>query len=335
MDAIEYLKSPAKQDHGTAVAIYGAEQYLKSAALKVVADQILGREDEDALPTRFTGKDAELVRVLDELRTVSMWSDCRLVIVDNADDFVSKYRAGLEKYLDKPAKKSVLVLDLKSWPKNTKLAKKVAKVGLDINCAALKPAQVPRWIAAHARQKYGKTIDGPAAQILVELAGTSLAQLDTELDKLSTYVGETEKIDAEAVRILVGGWRAETTWAMLDAVRDGQVGQAIGLLDKLLAAGEAPMKLLGGINFTYRRIAKATEISRHGMPLADALKSAGMQPFVVGKIVSYMRRIGRPRAEQIYGWLADADMDLKGSSSLSDRAVLELLLLRLGGRAGT
>ncbi len=55
MDAIEYLKSPAKQDHGTAVAIYGAEQYLKSAALKVVADQILGHEDEDALPTRFTG----------------------------------------------------------------------------------------------------------------------------------------------------------------------------------------------------------------------------------------------------------------------------------------
>ncbi len=334
MDAIEYLKSPAKQEHGTAVAIYGAEQYLKSAAFKVVADQILGHEDEDALPTRFTGKDAELVRVLDELRTVSMWSDCRLVIVDSADDFVSKYRAGLEKYLDKPAKKSVLVLDLKSWPKNTKLAKKVAKVGLDINCASLKPAQVPRWIAAHARQKYGKTIDGPAAQILVELAGTSLAQLDTELDKLSTYVSETENITTPMRCGFWWGVRAETTWAMLDAVRDGQVGQAIGLLDKLLAAGEAPMKLLGGINFTYRRIAKATEISRHGMPLADALKSAGMQPFVVGKIVSYMRRIGRPRAERIYGWLADAEMDLE-EAALSDRAVLEQLLLRLGGNART
>lgn len=334
MDAIEYLRSPGKQDIGPAVAIYGAEQYLKSAALKVVAKQVLGNDEEDAVPTTFSGKDAELVQVLDELRTVSMWSDCRLVIIENADEFVTKYRAGLEKYLDKPAKKSVLALDLKSWPKNTRLAKKIAKTGLDVNCAAIKPAQAPRWIAAHARQKYGKTIDGAAAQILVELAGTSLAQLDTELDKLSTYVGEAERIDTEAVRILVGGWRAETTWAMLDAVRDGQVGHAIGLLDKLLAAGEAPMKLLGGINFTYRRIAKATEMTRHGTPLAEALQSSGMHPYAVKQVVSYMRRIGRPRAERIYGWLVDADMALKGSSALSERAVLEQLLLRLAGRAG-
>ncbi len=119
---------------------------------------------------------------------------------------------------------------------------------------------------------------------------------------------------------------------MLDAVRDGQVGQAIGLLDKLLAAGEPPMKLLGGINFTYRRIAQATEISRHGTKLGEALRSTGMQPFVVGKTEAYMRRIGRKRAERIYGWLADADMALKGGSSLSERAVLEQLLLRLAGR---
>lgn len=332
MDAAEYLQSPAKHNSGVAVAVYGAEQFFKTAVLKALTAQVLDEEDEDAEPSRFAGKTAELVDVLDELRTVSMWSDRRLVIVEGADEFVTRHRGGLEKYLDQPAKKSLLVLDLKSWPKNTKLAKKLAKIGLDVNCGSLKPAQVSRWLTTHAQRAYGKKIPGPAAQTLVELAGTSLAQLDTELDKLSTYVGAADSIDAEAVRALVGGWKAETTWAMLDAVRDGHVGRAIELLDKLLTAGEAPMKLLGGINYTYRRIAKATELSRHGAQLPDALKTAGLQPFTVGKVVAYMRRIGRPRAEKIYGWLAEADMALKGGSSLSDRAVLEQLLLKLSGR---
>ncbi len=208
MDAVDFLKAPAKQTCGPAVAIYGTEQFFKSAALKAVTQQVLGDDDEDAAPTRFPGKDTELVSVLDELLTISRWSDRRLVIIDNADDFVSQHRAGLEKYLDQPAKKSVLVLDLKSWPKNTKLAKKVAKIGLDINCTAMKPAQMPRWLAAHAQSTYGKKIDGVAAQTLVELAGTSLAQLDTELEKLSTYIGEANLIDETAVRALVGGWKA-------------------------------------------------------------------------------------------------------------------------------
>lgn len=331
MEAVDYLKSPESQATGALVAVYGAEQFFKTNVIRALTSQVLG-EDEDALPSRFPGKSAELVDVMDELRTISMWSERRLVVVEGADEFVTRHRGGLEKYLEQPAKKSVLVLDLKSWPKNTKLAKKVAKVGLDVNCSALKPAQIVRWLTSQAKKTYGKKLAGQAAQTLVELAGNSLSLLDTELEKLSTAVGDAEEIDHQTVCALVGGWKAETTWSMLDAVRDGQVGRAIELLDKLLKAGEPPMKLLGGINFTYRRIAKATELSRHGMQLPEALKSAGVQPFVIGKVVASMRRIGRPRAEKFIGWLAEADMALKGGSSLSERAVLEQLLLKLAGR---
>jgi DNA polymerase-3 subunit delta len=118
------------------------QHHLKSTALNWLRSVILN-DDETGL-TRFAGKDADLQTVSDELRTVSMWGDRRLVVVEDADEFVTKYRPGLEKYAQAPAKKSALVLDVKSWPKTTRLAKQVAQTGLEIECTELKG--VALWV---------------------------------------------------------------------------------------------------------------------------------------------------------------------------------------------
>ena len=260
-----------------------------------------------------------------------MWGDRRLVLVDDADDFVSKHRAALEKYLQQPAKKSILVLDVKSWPKNTRLAKAVAKIGLDIECKALSGRELSNWLTEVCEEEHGKQISRDAIALLVELAGVDLGLLDQELSKLVAYVGDAKRIGADDVRALVGGWKAETTWTMLDAVRDGRLGTALTCLDKLLVAGEAPQRILGGISFVFRRVAQATEISRQGVPLNAALRQAGVFPRDVGPSEAYLRRIGRRRAEQIYPLLLTADGDLKGSSRAPLRLQLERLLIELSG----
>lgn len=78
-----------------------------------------------------------------------------------------------------------------------------------------------------------------------------------------------------------GSWKAETTWGMLDAIRDGNVDLALHLLDKLLTEGEHPLKLLGGINFTFRPLAAATETARQGLSLKESFLEAGVKQFVV------------------------------------------------------
>ncbi|MFM8286476.1 MAG: DNA polymerase III subunit delta, partial [Planctomycetaceae bacterium] len=101
------------------------------------------------------------------------------------------------------------------------------------------------------------------------------------------------------------------------------------LLDKLLVSGEAPLKLLGGIAFSFRPVAKAIDLVAQGQPLGDALKMSGAKPFALDGLVGYCQRIGRPRWERIGTWLFEADRDLKGASPLSERIVLERLLFRL------
>ncbi len=328
MHAVEFLKQPPAEIPPV-VVLSGGQRHLKQAALTILRKQII--DDDDTSLTRFLGRDAQLQTVSDELHTVSMWGDRRLIVVDDADDFVTKYRGGLEKLVEKPAKKSVLVLDVGTWPKTTRLYKQVLAKGLDIECSDLKGTQLLKWLQDSTKDTYGQTISRDAAALLIELVGEELGLLDSELAKLASYVGGRQKIEIGDVKSIVGGWRTETTWAMTDATRDDDLGFALNALDQLLTAGEPPMKLLGGISYVFKKFAQATELAR-SCPLDQALRQAGTFPQAVVPAQSYLRRLGRHKAERLLQRLLEADAGLKGASPLPDRMQLERLLLELAGR---
>jgi len=137
------------------------------------------------------------------------------------------------------------------------------------------------------------------------------------------------------VQQMVGGWRAKTTWVMLDAALAGDAAAALAQLDRLLSSGETPVGLLGQISASLRRLAAATRLILRGeatgrrIALRDALELAGVRSFVLQKTERELRRLGRNRGSQLYHWLLEADLDLKGDSSLSPRLILERLILRL------
>ncbi|MBX3437644.1 MAG: DNA polymerase III subunit delta [Planctomycetaceae bacterium] len=335
MHAVDYLKSPGKHGVRPVVVLHGEEWQLKQSALRAIVRAVLGGDaDDDLSVSRFPGKVAEWRSVRDELLTVSMFASSRVAVVEDADDFITKYRESLEEYADKPSNSSVLVLDAKSWRKNTRLAKKVAASGWEIDCSELSGGQLTKWLIDRAQDEHGKQLARDAAVLMTELVGSSLGLLEQELGKLSAYAGERAQITAEDVRGLVGGWKAETTWVMTNAVRDGQVGVALKCLDQLLTAGEAPQKLLGGLNYVFRKYAQAAERSRSGTPLNIVLKDCGVFPRDMDGAVRYLRRIGRPRAERILSRLVQADADLKGASRTPDRLQMERLLLDLAGTTG-
>ncbi len=332
MHATEFAKQADQAQAATMVVLFGAESHLKTSVLASLCQELLGCPIEDAIGlTRFTGKDVDFRTVRDEVQMVSMFSPLKIVIVEQADEFVSANRSQLEAFAEKPVGKSKLVLEVKKWPGNTKLAKKVAKKGLPIECAELTGGRLTGWLTRQAKEEYEKHLTRDAAQLMTELAGSGLGLLDQELQKLAAYVGDRDKIGAEEVRTLVGGWKAETTWTMINAIRDGQVDLALNCLQKLLHAGEAPQKILGGMNYVFKKVAQATELSRRGKPLPAALKEAGVYYKEIDAMQQYLRRIRRPRAERILNRLAQADFHLKGGSRLPNHLQMEQLVLWLAG----
>ncbi len=331
MHATEFLTSKSEFQHVPIIVLYGTERFLKTEVLKQIPG--CAGDEADLSLTRLAGKDAQFRDVQVDLMTVSMFGDQRVVLIDDADDFVSNNRPALEKYLAHPARSSVLILDVKSWPKSTKLYKATESVGLAVECSELKGAALVKWVQKIARDEFAKSLDKDSAALIIQLAGDSLGLLEQEVAKLASLVGEAEVITQEDVSRVVGGWRLETTWMMLDAVRDNNVGKAIEALDHLLMAGEAPQRILGATTFTFRKLAEATESARTGTPLPEALRAAGIAPFAVAGAEKYMRRIGFERASRILQWLCEADHDMKGGSRVDPKLLLERLFMRLSGVA--
>jgi len=335
LHAVDYLAQPQKYAPRPVCVLFGDEAFLRGQALLALRGLVLGEDEGDFSFTRFEGGGAVLRDVLEELSTLAMFGGKRMVAVDDADEFVTRYRGELEDYVARPYSSSVLVLEVKSWPSNTRLAKAVAADGLSIDCNAPVGPALTRWLDAWAQQAHRTQISAAAAEMLVEIVGPELGLLDQELAKLALVVDKGQKITPEMVRRSVGGWRAKTTWEMLDAALDGLVAEAMVQLDRLLAAGEQPVGLLGQISASLRRLAAATrlilqaEAAGRRPVLSTALERAGVKTFVLQKAERQLRRLGRQRGSQLYRWLLEADLDLKGASSLPPRLVLERLILRL------
>jgi DNA polymerase-3 subunit delta len=329
MHATDFLSAKSPTLPSAVLVMYGPERYFRQEILH----RIPGASGDDAelSLTRLAGDKAEIRDVMAELKTVSMFGDQRIVLIEDADEFVSKHRAVLEKYVVQPAKGSMLILDVKSWPKNTKLYKLVEQHAMSLECGDLTGVALQKWLQKIAKEEYGKQLDRESAALIIALAGDGLNLLQQEIAKLAALVGDVETITREDVPKVVGGWRTETTWAMLDAVRDGQPGKAIEALGKLLKSGEAPQKILGGVTFVFRKFGEATERARTGTQLREALTASGVFPNAVGPGEAYLRRIGFERASRILQFLIEADSEMKGGSRVDPAILLERLFVRLAG----
>ncbi len=336
LHAIDYLAAPAKYPPKPVCVAFGDESFLKGHVLSGVRDAVLTGDEGDFSLSTFEGPKANLAEVFDCLATLAMFGGGeRLAIVEDADKFVTRYRAELEDYVAEPAAGGVLVLVLKSWPANTRLYKAVASTGLTISCSSPTPARLSKWLATWARQAHGVDLQSSAAEQLVEMVGPELGLLDQEISRLALTTEPGGKITAAAVKKAVGSWRAKTTWEMLDAALDGKSREAMLQLDRLLLSGENPIAVLAQIASTLRRFAAATRIvlqteqAGRRIALKPTLEQAGFKPFVLKKAERQLRQLGRQRGQQLYGWLLGADLDLKGYSSAEPRLILERLVLRL------
>jgi DNA polymerase III subunit delta len=334
LHAIEYLARPQEHPPQAVCVAFGDELFLRRQVLLGIRAAVLGDEGDFSLAT-FAGEEAEFRDVLEELATVAMFGGRRLVIVEEADDFVTRYRAELEAYVSQPSRCGTLVLDVKSWPSNTRIYKAVLAAGLAIDCNAPVGSRLTRWLGDWARQTHGVQLSAPVAEMLVEMIGPEVGLIDQELARLALMTAADKKITLEMVQRLVGGWRAKTAWVMLDAALDGNTAAAMAQLDRLLSSGEAPIGLLAQISASLRRLAAATrrilqaEAAGRRVTIEQALQQAGVKPFAIGHAQQQLRRLGRVRGNQLYRQLLQADLDMKGASNMSPRLVLERLIVRL------
>lgn len=329
MDSLAFLEKPGKGDPQPIYVLHGDEDFLKRRVLAALRTRILGEGEAGEFSfSAHPGDKATFATVVDELGTLPFLSPYRLVVVDNADPFVTKYRAALEKYVAAPAARGVLVLDVRTWPANTKLAKAVSD-GVTLVCKSPQTFRLPDWCSRWCTAQYQKQLGPDAARLLVDLVGADMGQIDQELAKLAVFVGSAAKISPGDVDQLVGSSRTESIFKIFDALADGKTGEAIGILEGLFDHGEEPIKMLGAFSMQLRRLAQAARLMQGGTSFSSAAERVGIPPFARQGTEKQLRKLGRPKTDRLYDWLLEADLGMKGGSQLPARTLLERLVVKL------
>ena len=348
LHVFEYLEAPSKYPPAAVNVVFGDEAFLKRLAVKSLRSAVAN--DDDTPFATFDGDSVEWRDVLDELSTVALFGGGgpRLAVVEQADTFVSKNRERLEAYVEKPRSTGVLILEVSTWMATTRLYKAIDKTGLQIECRAptlgsgkaIDERKIAAWLAQWSQKRHDAVLAPQAAALILELVGPEFGLLDQELAKLALFAGPGGTIKPDLVRDVVGGWKAKTVWELMDAACAGNAAEALRHLDLALQSGEPPQALFGQISWSLRRFATATRIyqraEREGRrpALRAVLEQAGFRAYPKGALESaerQLKQLRRDRAGQLYRWLLDADLALKGSHSTPALArwVLEQLILRL------
>jgi DNA polymerase-3 subunit delta len=203
-------------------ALVGEDSFLQMERLA----QILRQAPSDATRIDVDGERAELADVFDELRSFAMFGGSKLVVMRNADDFISRFREQLEDYLEHPSTSATLVMRVKSLPGNQRVGKMVAKVGAVEKCEPPKEFELPGWIAQRAKAVHKITLSPDATRLLADRIGADLGRLDNELAKLAIS-SDSDKVEVKDIAQSVAFQREQEMWDMTNELALGRPAEAL------------------------------------------------------------------------------------------------------------
>lgn len=247
-------------------ALVGSDSFTQLQRL----DEIIERAPKGAQRIDLDGERAELAEVLDELRSFAMFSDGKVVVVQNADAFLTRFREQLEEYVGHPSSSATLVLRLASLPATQRIYKAIAKTGKIEKCEP--PKDLPRWIGDRARAAHKVQISLDAARMLADLIGDDLGRLDNELAKLALSA-KNGKVDPQDVAMSVAFQREQQMSEMTNALAAGRPADALKKWRQLVQMDtSAEFRAVTWLAIWLTNVRKAL-----------AMRKKGMQPFAIAR----------------------------------------------------
>ncbi len=198
-------------------------------------------------------------------------------------------------------------------------------------------SEVGRWLRERA-QAANIVFEPRALTTLLELVGAELRILDSELTKLACYARGRAITEAD-VRLLTPEAHAQSLFALIDAVVEGEGAVALRILDRMLTEGsEPPSRVQFQLARQLGQLVRATDRAEAGGDENEIGEATGAHGYARTKLIRQARMTPRHVAEAGLRAVERADLAVK-SGQITEALSLKLLLLdvaaltRAGGAA--
>ena len=305
-------------------ALVGADPFVQLQKLR----EILADLPADAQRIELDGERAELAEVLDELRSFAMFGGGKVVVIRNADEFISRFRPQLEDYVACPSNSATLVMRIESLPSNQRIYKAIAKNGTILSCEP--PKDLPRWAIQHAKDEHKITLAPDAARLLVELIGQDLGRLDTELAKLALTT-DGKPIGVADVSGGVAFQREREMWDMTNELACGHPAEALRRWRQLVQLDPSTeFRAVTWLAMWLENVRRAIAMTKKGLqPFSIAQQLRIWPREIQGPFFETAKALGEHGAARATDLLAE--IDRRSKSGIGDAASnVERFILQIG-----
>ena len=256
----------------------------------------------------------------------SLFGDGPFVLVRNLDAWNATQKARVLDYLQDPSPETDLVMLGEKLGTREKLLAAVKSTGVVHDFKQPTGTALVRWVVGHAK-KLGLELPDDIAGELVARCSDDKVRVMGEVEKLALYAEGTATL--EDLEALVRPDLQSNIFRFVDALGAGDRGEALELLEALLATGEAPLRILYMIRRQFRLLARARSLFEEGTPRPEVASVLKIPPFVAKKLEEQARRMNQGDLEWALALTLDLEGGLKGGSDLADELQVELAVLKL------
>lgn len=309
--------------------LYGEEQLLiNNEVNKIISDNNI----DEVNISRYNLEEVLLKDIIEDANTTSLFSDKKLIIVDNSYIFIRTTKKVIEQdtdillsYINNPNPDTILIFIIN----NDKIdsVKKICK--LIKEKGSIKEFNTPTNINSYVSKLFDDyKIDNNNINLLIKRVGTNLNILKEEVDKLKIYKIDDKTITKEDIINLTNKNIDLNIFTFIDNIINKNKNDALNTYREMLKLNEEPIKIIIMLANKFRLMYQACELSKKGYSIDDIATKLNSKRYPVQLAIEKGYRYDSKILLNNLEALADLDTNIK--MGLVDKEIaLELFILKL------
>jgi DNA polymerase-3 subunit delta len=334
MEPRELERRLKRKEFAPVIFLWGEESWFVDETIRQIELVAIDPEAREFNREVFYGDEAEAQAIVTAAQTLPWLGAQRLVLVRGADALPRSAEPALVAYCKQPSPSTCLIFTAQRAEMHRPLFALLLKQPWAVRFRRPLGRELSTWIEQHVAARGGH-ITSEAVAALIEAVGNDLRLLANEIDKLMTFVGSEQALEADSLMALTGDIREMSAFELARLLSAGDLAEALRAWSKFASSGEYPGLALGAIIHHVRQLWRIKLAQGAGASPERLARELNIPAFTLRRLSAQAATLEPERLRQWLEALLDADQTLK-RSGLPAQSVFERLILRFCvGEGGT
>jgi DNA polymerase-3 subunit delta len=311
--------------------LYGPQDYLRTQNRKKLKTAILEGSDASMNCTEFRGDDFTAEQIIDLAETLPFFGEHRLILLENTGLWGKSMKSEADKlaeYIGTQPETTIFLVSDQEIDKRQKLYNALHKHGTVLECDDPDEKSFHAWTCSLFLRRGKKMSEATLAQFL-QCTGSDMLNIQSEADKLISYVGERELIESADVDAICSRRIQDRVFDLIAAIGSRQADRALAIYMELLSLQTPPQIILSLMERQYEQMLQLKEaLAAGGKSDYDISRDIGMPYGAFKQYSPVLPDYSAGQLKQSLEQCLQADTDYK-NGKLTDRLAIEMLIAGL------